>query len=134
MVLLRPPPPLSTAGFWKDIYRRREQLILPPRIFGFYFNFFRVLYSTLFHLPPAKIPLCRRMLGSNPWPLRLRHWHAVIRSNDSSRNDGIKLAGIRMIFPYIRTYFVYNSQISSKMYREGCNNCRNLPTTEVELN
>jgi hypothetical protein len=46
----------------------------------------------------------------------------------------MKLAGIRMIFPYIRTYFVYNSQISSKMYREGCNNSTNLPTTEVELN
>jgi hypothetical protein len=46
----------------------------------------------------------------------------------------MKLEGIRMIFPYIRTYFVYNSQITSKMYREGCNYCRNLSTTEVELN
>ncbi len=94
-----------------------------------------MLYAALFHLPPPQIPefggCCH---GIEPRAVENRHWHAVRRSNHSSRNDGTKLAGIRMIFPYIRTYFVYNSQLSSKMYRKGnCNNCRNLLTTEVKL-
>ncbi len=50
---------------------RKESIFLVStlqrRIF---FRFFSVLYSTLLHL----IPLCRRMLGSNPGQLRLRHW------------------------------------------------------------
>ncbi len=36
---------------------------------GDFYNFFKVLCSTLLH-----IRLCRGMLGSNPGQLRLRHW------------------------------------------------------------
>ncbi len=35
----------------------------------FFTRFFAVLYSALLYLP-----LCRRMLGSNPGQLRIRHW------------------------------------------------------------
>jgi hypothetical protein len=41
-------------------------------IFWIFFPFY-VLNSTLLHLPPLRILLCRRMLGSNPGLLRLRH-------------------------------------------------------------
>jgi hypothetical protein len=35
-----------------------------------------VLYSTLLHLPPLQIPLCQRILGSNPGLWRLWHWQS----------------------------------------------------------
>ena len=44
--------------------------IIIPRVTGGIFGFFLlyVWYSTLLHLPPPQIPLCRWMLGSNPVP------------------------------------------------------------------
>jgi hypothetical protein len=64
--------------------------------FSVVFNFLKggllsIFFSTVSNTPSSyaasQIPLCRRMLGSNPEQLRLRHWLSDALNKKASRPD-----------------------------------------------